>query len=185
MNNFRIFRLAALIAFVPAFLGLVGCASPANRASMSLPSFTTSKQFNKTVSVMVFGGSDTGAMESTNISDEEFKASIEDAISKSKLFKEIAKDLNSDFDLQVNISSLSKPSFGFTFEVQMEAGWVLSRRLDKSIAMKKSIKSIGRATAGDTLIAVNRIQMAVERAAQNNISQGLGAISELNDKNLK
>lgn len=185
MNNLRSFRLAVLIAFVPTLIGLVGCASPANRASMSLPSFTTSKQFNKTVSVMVFGGSDTGAMESTNISDEEFKASIEDAISKSKLFKDIAKDSNSDFDLQVNISSLSKPSFGFTFEVQMEAGWVLSRRLDKSIAMKKSIKSIGRATTGDTLIAVNRIQMAVERAAQNNISQGLGAISDLNDKNLK
>ena len=185
MNKFRFFRLAVLIAFVPAFIGLTGCASPANHASMSLPSFTTSKQFNKTVSVVVFGGSDTGAMESTNISDEEFKASIEDTISKSKLFKEITKDTSSDFDLQVNISSLSKPSFGFTFEVQMEAGWVLSKRSDKSIVMKKAIKSIGRATAGDTLLAVNRIQMAVERAAQNNISQGLGAISEINNKDLK
>lgn len=182
MNKLKIYRLAVLIAFVPAFLGLGGCASPANRASMSLPSFTTSKQFNKTVSVMVFGGSDTGAMESTNISDEEFKAAIEDAISKSKLFKEIVQDPSSDFDLQVNISSLSKPSFGFTFEVQMEAGWVLSKRSDKSIVMKKAIKSIGRATAGDALIAVNRIQMAVERAAQNNIAQGLGSIAELNIK---
>lgn len=182
MNKLKIFRTLVFIAFVPVFLGLGGCASPANRAAMSLPSFTTSKQFNKTVSVTVFGGSDTGAMESTNISDEEFKASIEDAISKSKLFKEIAENSRSDFDLQVNISSLSKPSFGFTFEVQMEAGWVLSKRSDKSIVMKKAIKSTGRATAGDTLIAVNRIQMAVERAAQNNISQGLGSIAELNIK---
>jgi hypothetical protein len=162
--------------------GIMGCASPANRESMSPPSFTASKQFNKSVNVVVLGGSDTGAMDSTNISDAEFKASIEDAIIKSKLFREITKDSNSDVDLQVSIASLSKPSFGFTFEVSMEAGWILTRRADKSILMKKSIKSTGKATTSDALIAVTRIQMAVERAAQNNISQGLNSITELNIK---
>jgi len=185
MSNKGLFRCVIVIPLTIAVLGITGCASPANRESMSPPSFTTSKHFNKTVSVMILGGSATGTMESTNISDEEFKASIEDAINKSKLFREIAKDSNSDFDLQVNIFSLSKPSFGFTFEVQMEAGWVLSKKSDKSILMKKSIQSIGRATAGDALIGVTRIRMAVERAAQNNISQGLGAISDLNDKSLQ
>ncbi|MBU3557196.1 hypothetical protein ICN18_06090 [Polynucleobacter sp. Ross1-W9] len=182
MKNIRFLRIAFLIAIVSVILGLAGCASPANRETMSLPSFNTTKKFNKTVSVLVSGGSDTGAMESTNISDEEFKASIEDAINKSKIFSEITKDSNSDLDLQVSIASLSKPSFGFTFEVSMEAGWILSRRSDKSVLMKKSVKSTGKATTSDALIAVNRIQMAVERAAQNNISQGLNAIAELNIK---
>lgn len=167
---------------IPIVIGLTGCASPASRESMSLPAFTTSKQFNKSVSIAVFGGSDTGAMESSNISDEEFKASIEDAILKSKLFREITKDANSDLDLQVSIASLSKPSIGFTFEVAMEAGWVLTKRSDKTVLMKKSIKSTGKATTGDALIAVTRIRMAVERAAQSNIAQGLGSIAELNIK---
>lgn len=182
MKIFALLQRAALVAIIPITTGIMGCASPANRESMSPPSFATSKQFNKSVSIVVFGGSDTGAMDSTNISDLEFKASIEDAITKSKLFREITKDLNSDVDLQVSIASLSKPSFGFTFEVSMEAGWILTRRSDKSILMKKSIKSTGKATTSDALIAVSRIQMAVERSAQNNISQGLNAIAELDIK---
>lgn len=51
--------------------------------------------------------------------------------------------------------------------------------------MKKSIKSTGKATAGDAIVAVTRIRMAVERAAQDNISQGLSAIAELENKDLK
>lgn len=182
MKIFMLLQKVALVVIIPITAGIMGCASPANRESMSLPSFTTSKQFNKSVSVVVFGGSDTGAMDSTNISDGEFKASIEDAITKSKLFREVTRGSNSDVDLQVSITSLSKPSFGFTFEVSMEAGWILTRRSDKSILIKKSIKSAGKATTSDALIAVTRIQMAVERAAQNNISQGLNAIAELDIK---
>jgi|APCry1669189241_1035207.scaffolds.fasta_scaffold40934_3 hypothetical protein len=185
MSNKKLFRWAIVTPLTIAALGLTGCASPANRESMSITSFTTTKHFDKTIKVGVFGGSDTGAMESTNISDAEFKASIEDAINKSKLFKEVSKDSISDFDLQINISSLSKPSFGFTFEVGMEAGWILYKTSDKSVVMKKSIKSTGRANTSDSLIGVIRIRMAVERAAQNNIAQGLGAIAEVRDKNLQ
>lgn len=184
MKRFNILRKTALAILIPMIIGIAGCASPASRESMSLPTFTTSKQFNKSVSIVVFGGSDTGAMESSNISDDEFKASIEDAINKSKLFKAIVES-NPDYDLQVSISSLSKPSFGFTFEVSMEAGWILSKKSDKTVLMKKSIKSSGKATTSDAIVAVTRIRIAVERAAQNNISQGLTAISELNDKGLK
>lgn len=184
MKSSNSLRMLSLLAAMLAVITLAGCASPASRESMSLPSFTTKQQFNKTVSVLVSGGSDTGAMESTNVSDEEFQAAIEDAISKSKLFKEIAST-NPDLNLEVSISSLSKPSFGFTFEVSMEAGWVLSRKSDKSILMKKSIKSTGKATTSDAIVAVTRIRMAVERAAQNNISQGLTAVSEINSKDLK
>ncbi len=115
MKIFILLQRVALVALIPITVGIMGCASPANRESMSPPSFTTSKQFNQSVSVVVVGGSDTGAMDSTNISDAEFKASIEDAIGKSKLFREVARDSNSDVDLQVSITSLSKPSFGFTF----------------------------------------------------------------------
>lgn len=184
MKKFKFSRTLDSLAAMLAIISLAGCASPAGRESMSLPSFTTNKQFNKTVSVFVSGGSDTGAMESTNVSDEEFQAAIEDAINKSKLFKEITSS-NPDLNLEVSISSLSKPSFGFTFEVSMEAGWILSRKSDKSILMKKSIKSSGKATTSDAIVAVTRIRIAVERAAQNNISQGLSAISEIDYKNLK
>lgn len=184
MKKFKFSKTLDSLAAMLAIISLAGCASPAGRESMSLPSFTTNKQFNKTVSVFVSGGSDTGAMESTNVSDEEFQAAIEDAINKSKLFKEITSS-NPDLNLEVSISSLSKPSFGFTFEVSMEAGWILSRKSDKSILMKKSIKSSGKATTSDAIIAVTRIRIAVERAAQNNISQGLSAISEIDYKNLK
>lgn len=181
MTIYKSFRILGMLAAALAVSILAGCASPASRESMSLPSFVTKQQFNKTVNVLVSGGSDTGAMESTNVSDQEFQAAIEDAINKSKLFKEVVSS-NPDLNLEVNISSLSKPSFGFTFEVQMETGWVLSRKSDNSVLMKKSIKSTGKATTSDAIVAVTRIRMAVERAAQDNIAQGLNAIAALNSK---
>ena len=67
----------------------------------------------------------------------------------------------------------------------METGWLLSRKTDKTILMKKSIKSTGKATTSDAIVAVTRIRMAVERAAQDNIAQGLNAISEINPNNFK
>ena len=62
----------------------------------------------------------------------------------------------------------------------MEAAWTLTKIADNSIVMRKAIKSIGRATMGDALVAVVRIRVAVENAARDNIDQGLKEIMALN-----
>lgn len=69
--------------------------------------------------------------------------------------------------------------FGATFTVEMETAWSLIKTADRSVVMRKSVKSSGTATMGDAFAAIARVRMAVERAAQANIKDGLKAVAEL------
>ena len=118
-------------------------------------------------------------MDTTNISDADLKAAIEDAIANSKLFKTVVQGNNGDYQLSVRVTSLTKPIFGTTFTVDMETAWSLTRMSDRSSVMRKSVKSTGTATMGEAFVAVTRLRLAVEAAARDNIAQGLQAMAGL------
>jgi ABC-type uncharacterized transport system auxiliary subunit len=170
-------KLLAIAAFA---LILGGCASPADRSAMTPQNLTVNKHYPYSLRVQTSGGAQTGAMDSSNISDADLKAAIEDAVSQSKLFMGIVQGSNGDYELSVRLSSLSKPLFGGTFTVDMETAWSLIKASDHSVLMRKSVKSTGTATMSDAFAAVTRLRMAVEAASRNNIEQGLKAIAELN-----
>ncbi len=172
----RVFAVSILVAVV----ALTGCASPANREAMSVPSQSFNKQYQSSVAVEAKGGSETGAMESSNISNADLKAAIEKSITQSNLFKSVVQGKDGDYELTVTVSPLAKPIFGASFTVDMEAGWSLIKVADKSVAMRQVIKSSFTATMGDSLVGVTRLRLAVEGAARNNITQGLQAIAALN-----
>ena len=174
MSRYSIFLALAAFIFV-----LTGCASPAKREAMIPQGTAASKSHPYSVVVQASGGSETGALESSNISDADLKAAIEDAITQKKVFTKIVQGNDADYELSVRIISLSKPVFGATFTVDMETAWTLTKITDKSIVMRKAIKSTGKATVGDALVAAVRIRVAVENAARDNIEQGLKAITEL------
>lgn len=129
------------------------------------------------VRVQSTGGSDTGAMDSSNIADADLKSAIEDAVVRNKVFKSVVQGNEGDYELSVRVTSLTKPLIGFSFTVEMEAAWSLVKLSDRSVVMRKSVRSAGTATAGDSLVGVTRLRMAVEVAARENISQGLQAVS--------
>lgn len=172
-------RHHGLLALLTITFVLGGCASPADRAAMTPQGITISKHHPYSIGVQASGGSETGAMDSSNIADADLTAAIEEAIAQSKLFKTIVQGNNGDYQLSVRVSSLSKPIFGTTFTVEMETAWSLTRISDRSSVMRKSVKSSGTASMGDAFAGVTRLRMAVEAAARNNISQGLLAIAEL------
>ncbi len=157
-----------------------GCSSPASREAMVPSGGAISKHFQSSVRVQTGGGSETGALDSSNISDADFKLAIEDAIVQSQLFKTVVQGADGDYELSVRITSLTKPVFGATFTVDLETAWSLTRSTDRSAVMRKSVKSTGTATMGEALVAVVRLRLAVEKAARENIGQGLQAIAELN-----
>jgi hypothetical protein len=170
------FAAAPVVAVV---LVLAGCASPASKEAMEVP-IAVAKKFPYSVDVTTAGGAETGAMDSSNISNADLKAAIESSITKTGLFKTVVQGAGGDYDLTVTIVHLSKPSFGLTFTVNMEAGWVLTRAKDKSVVMRKSIQSSHTATFSDSAAGVTRLRLAVEGAARANITQGLEAIAALN-----
>jgi hypothetical protein len=177
----RFFSTGSSLLVAMAFaLTATGCSSPAKREAMTPQALTISKHYPYTLGVQASGGSDTGAMDSSNISDTDLKAAIEDAVVQNKLFKSIVQGTGGDYELSVTVTSLSKPLFGTTFTVQMETGWSLARTSDRSVVMRKAVKSSGTATMGDAFAAVTRLRLAVEAAARDNIGQGLASIAELN-----
>lgn len=173
-------RYGMLIAAISFALALTGCASPASRAAMTPQALVISKQYPHSLHVQTSGGSETGAMDSSNISNADLKSAIEDAVTQNKIFKNIVQGAGGDYELSVQVVSLSKPIFGATFTVELETAWSLTKAVDRSIVMRNSVKSSGKATMGEALAAVTRLRLAVENAARENISQGLKAVSELN-----
>jgi hypothetical protein len=175
-----VFRLQGLLAIAALTLILGGCASPADRTAMTPQNLTVSKHYPHSLRVQTSGGAQTGAMDSSNVSDADLKAAIEDAVTQSKLFKTIVQGTDGDYELSVRLTSLSKPLFGATFTVNMETAWSLTRSSDRSVVLRKAIMSSGTATMGDAFAGVTRLRMAVEAATRNNIEQGIKAVAELN-----
>lgn len=176
----REIRRISFFASAAIVLSLVGCSSPAERTAMTPQGIVISKHHPYSVQVQTSGGAETGAMDSSNISDADLKAAIEEAITQSKLFSSVVQGPNGNYDLSVRVTSLSKPIFGATFTVNMEAAWSMTKTSDRSVVLRKSIKSTGSATMGEAFVAVTRLRMAVENAAKDNISQGIKAMAELN-----
>lgn len=179
MKTISISRHARLL-FIPVLavlLSLGGCASPVSSGAMVPTAFKVQKQQPATVSVAVAGGSETSAMGKSQIADAELVAAVTQAINTSHTFTRVVAGKDGDYLLTVNIFNLTQPSFGFSFTVQMEMGWTLSRA--GSVVWKKSIKSEGTAGAGDAFAGTTRLRMATEAAARNNIASGLEQISAL------
>ena len=172
-------RNVLMVMFVVVLTVFGGCASPANRDAMSVAGPVVRQPIGATVSVETRGGAETDAVGVSNVSDADFKAAIESSILKTRLFKSVAPGKGGDYELSVVISDVRKPIFGASFTVDMEAGWSLVKAADKSVVMRKVIKSTHTVGAFESFAGATRLRLALEGAARKNIEQGLRAINEL------
>ncbi len=156
---------------------LVGaCASPATREGMTPNVQSYSKQHPYTVKVQTDGGSEPQMLNS--ITNEDLRASVEGSIIRSKLFKGVVQGKGGDFDLHVNIISLSSKYVGLAVATDLEAIWTLTRVSDRVAVKKRAITSTGIATFGEAVVGVTRHRIAAERSAEDNIRQGLKLVAE-------
>lgn len=177
MNLKTIARGITALATAVAIMGLAGCAAPAHKENMAVAPTMQLRQVPSTVSVETRGGRETGAADSSNVSNADLKAAIEDSITKTKLFKSVVQGQKGDYELTVTVTELTKPLFGASFTVTFEAGWSLVKVSDRSIVLRKAVKSTHTAEFSDSLVGVTRLRLAVEGAVKKNIEEGLQAIS--------
>ena len=174
VTRHKLFLAASALAVT-----LTGCSSPASREGMIPPDLAIGTYFPHSLGIQTGGGASTGAMDTSNISDEDLKAAIEEAVIQNKLFKSIVQGKGGDYELSVRLTTLSKPILGGTISVEMEMAWSLTKAADRSVVMRKSVKSSASKTMGDAFAFVTRLRLAVETATRDNIGQGLKAIAEL------
>ena len=177
--NKNITQRLATAALAVAVVLLAGCAAPAHKENMAAAPIASTKKLPYSVHVETKGGSETGVMDSSNVSSADLKAAIEASITKSNLFKSVVQGKGGDYDLTVTVTQLDKPIFGGAFTVTLETGWSLTKVSDKSVVMRKAVRSSHTAQLSDSLVGVTRLRLALEGAVRNNISQGLQAISDL------
>jgi hypothetical protein len=139
----------------------------------------SAKQFPYSLQVKTSGGSATSSTEAmVNISDADLKAAIESGVSQSGMFKSVVSGAGGDYELTVNIIKLDRPLVGVVLTTHMEAGWTLIKVSDRSVVMRKSILSSGSADMNEAFVGPVRLRLSVERAAKDNITQGLRSIAE-------
>jgi len=179
MKQQLVVRLFKAFVAASAIAILAGCASGAHREGMAAAPLASTKKLPHTVSVTAAGGQETGAMDSSNVSNADLKAAIEDSITRSNLFRNVIQGRGGDYDLAVTVSQLEKPIFGGAFTVTVEAGWSLVRTSDKSVVLRKAIKTSHTAEFSDSLVGTTRLRLAVEGAVRKNITEGLQTIAAL------
>ena len=177
MDRNKAFVFISLI--VSVVIALSGCASPASKDAVVAHSVPITQHHQKTVSIQTQGGSETGAMDSSNISSSDLAKAIEESIVENRLFTQVIHGDGSDYLLNVTIVNMSKPMFGASFTVRMEVAWSLSEQKTKKVVMRDSIESSHTATMGQAFVGVIRLRLAVEGAVRENIRQGLMEISRL------
>lgn len=178
MANNKIFVLLSLLVGIAVLLS--GCASPASKDALIAHDIPEIQHHQKTVAISTQGGHETSAMDSSNVSNSDFARAIEESVIENDLFTQVIHDNGSDYLLNVTIVNMSKPLFGASFTVTMEAAWSLSDSKTKKFVMRESIKSSHTTTMGEAFAGVTRLRIALEGAVRENIQQGIIAISKLN-----
>jgi hypothetical protein len=173
-----LFRSVSILALCGAAAILGGCATASKSDAMVPVSIDTTTRHAQTTTVTTAGGRETNAMGKSQISDEAFAQALVAAIEKSKTFSRVIKGAGADYNLVVSVVGMDQPSFGLSFTVKMEAAWSL-KRADGTAVWQESIKSEHTATPSDAFVGTERLRMANEGAARNNIAAGLAKISKL------
>lgn len=175
---FSVSRMFALPA-IAALLALGGCASPVTHEGMQPVDLKVRQHHPETVSVTTDGGSGTSALGKSQIDNAELERAVTDAIKQSKTFSRVLPAKGGDYLLTVNIFTVNQPTMGFSFTVNLEMGWTLTRASTGAKVWQESITSEYTAGATDAFAGVTRLRMATEGAARNNISKALKKIAAL------
>jgi hypothetical protein len=133
----------------------------------------------QTVSVEVKGGKETVAIGTSQISDAAFAQALAESITRSQIFSRVVQGPGGSHLLSVVLFSMEQPSFGFSMTVRIEAGWTLKRADTGATVWQESIRSQYTAPGSEGLVAAERLRLATEGAARNNIAEGLARISKL------
>ena len=167
-----------VVPFVLALLAGCATAKPASFEGMVANSYDIAHRSAASVSVRTFGGSETSAIGKSQISNADLATALTEAIGKSRVFSSVVPDAG-DYLLQVAIVVLEQPTFGKTFTVKMEAAWSLTRS-DGTVVWQEPVRSMHSVTMDEVTLGVERLRVATEGAARENIRQGLEKISRLN-----
>jgi len=177
MNNQT--RNGSVFALVAALTLLAGCAAAAKPDAMVAERITPSHKSSADVSIDVSGGKETSSTGASQISSEAFAKALADSSEKSGLFAKVST-AGARYKLTAFIGKVDQPMFGFSMTVKMEVSYTLTDTQSGTTVWTKNIPSEHTAKAGEAFAGVERLRLANEGAAKDNIRQAIEEIAALN-----
>lgn len=164
---------------------LSGCSSiPVNSQALAPTELNVIQQHPYSVNVAIKGRA-TGvafvaASNEEQVSRELMAKAIEQTIKAKGIFSAIADKSNADYLLEVTLYHIEHKQIEvFTIVKTFKANWHLKERRSKKTKFQKMIVTKGTATTDDTMSGNRRATIAIERAAQANIKEGLSKLTAL------
>jgi hypothetical protein len=149
-----------------------GCATASKPDAMVVQIMAPVHRSDGDVSVSVSGGRETSKTGASQISDDAFAQALRDSIDKAGLFNKVSSDA-ARYRLTGFIGKVDQPMFGFSFTVKMEVSYTLKDTQSGSTVWTKDVNSEYTAKASDAFAGVERLRLANEGAARENIRQAI------------
>lgn len=147
------------------------CAAPAEKTAMvpaEISLVSASSPYRANVSkVDTHGGQETNPMLMSQISAEDFKVALSDALKAAGILNPSGR-----YTVRADILGLEQPMFGVSVRVKMTVRYNV---IDSSgrIRLDRTIDSVYTAEFSESLIGVERLRKANEGAARDNIARFL------------
>ncbi len=160
-------------AVVVSVMGLSGCASNANVGQMTYApqTFKTPKRLSLLTNIdvkNVEGGQETQALGVSKISNNNFKAALVQSLQSAHLYKTLRK---AQYNLTADVMNLDQPYVGLDMTVKFKVHYRLEDVKKKVYIYDKDVISSYTAKLNDSLSGVERLRMANEGAARENIKK--------------
>jgi hypothetical protein len=172
----RKIKTGLLIAGIVATVGnMSGCAQPSKPDAMVVHVVGPVHKTEADVSVAVSGGKETSKMGASQISDEAFATALRGSLEEAGLFRTVSTE-GARYRLTGFIGKVDQPMMGFSMTVKMEVSYTLKDTQSGTAVWTKDIESEYTAKASAAFAGVERLRLANEGAARENIRQ---AVTEL------
>jgi hypothetical protein len=167
--------VAGLLASITA---ISGCATGSKPDAMVVQIVAPVHKSDGDVSVAVSGGKETSKMGASQISNDAFAQALRDSIDNAGLFNKVSPE-GARYRLTSFIGKVDQPMMGFSFTVKMEVSYTLKDTRSGNTVWTKDVNSEYTAKASAAFAGVERLRLANEGAARENIRQAVTDMAAL------
>jgi len=179
VNAARIGRCTTAVALFAALSCAAACRLTTQSSALVVQNFAPEHSYPYTLRVRAAGGRKTEAWRKARVSDTVFLDALRQSLEKSGVFARVVTNENADYLLDVFIEDVQEPTTGLDVTVSLEAQWTVKNLKNGKIEYKETIATPYTTTAGEAMVGAQRLQLASEGAARENIREGILRISRL------
>ncbi|WP_417827951.1 hypothetical protein [Thalassospira sp.] len=183
--------MKTVIKKAAAILGLAllsACASPAEFQNMvvtdSIDTVATQKSAFKDSIVVksVDGGEETNPLWTSEISSQAFEKALIASLENAQLLSKL--DENAPYQLRVTLLDVDQPLFGLNLTVKTRVRYEIMEKDSGKTVFDDEIPATHTATFGDSPFAIQRLRLANEGSAKNNIATFIERVNALSPDTL-